>query len=108
MHARHARAFIFLSLLLPLQFVHLARAQQNLPNVTGLVEDPAGKAVVAASVTVENTSGRIVASAHTIGMVASPSLAFPITAMPCISALWPPLHHPAARSGYCGSNSPDR
>ena len=51
MHARHIRAFIFLSILLPLQVAHLARAQQNLPNVTGLVEDPAGRAIVAASIT---------------------------------------------------------
>jgi iron complex outermembrane receptor protein len=65
MHTRRARAFIFLSILLPFQFVYLARAQQDHPNVTGLVEDPAGRAIVAASVTVEGTSGRIVASAHT-------------------------------------------
>jgi len=64
MHARHLRAFIFLSLLLQLQVVPFVRAQQSLTQITGLIEDPAGSVVVSASLTIEDTSGHIVSSGH--------------------------------------------
>ena len=64
MHAKHIRVFIFLWILLSLQFANLACAQQSLPNVTGRIEDPAGRAVVAASLKVEDASGHTVVSSH--------------------------------------------
>lgn len=65
MRVNQVRVFIFLLLLCPLKLTSFTEAQQNSPNVTGLIEDPTGSVVVSAYITVEDDSDRTVGSTHT-------------------------------------------
>ena len=62
MRVKQVRILIFLLLVFLLPVDSFVIAQQNLTNVTGLIEDATGSVVVSASLTLEDASGRVVAS----------------------------------------------